>query len=47
MHVSPQTLTVFSCAPGKTILDETYNGRNAVFIESLLNHITKPDVDIE
>ena len=47
IHCFPETLVVFSCAPGKAAMDETYNGRNGVFMGSLLQHITEPHNDIE
>lgn len=42
-----QTLIVYSCAPGKSVLDETSNNRNGSFIENLLKYIEKADKDIE
>jgi len=42
-----QTLIVFSCAPGKSVQDETRNNRNGSFIENLLSYISTPDKDIE
>ncbi|CAF4074935.1 unnamed protein product [Rotaria sp. Silwood1] len=47
MHASSQTLIAFSCAPGKTALDETQNGRNSIFTGSLLEHIVTPNEHIE
>ncbi|CAF4592294.1 unnamed protein product, partial [Rotaria sp. Silwood2] len=47
MHASSHTFIAFSCAPGKTALDETTNGRNSIFTGSLLNHISTPHAHIE
>ncbi|UJR15734.1 hypothetical protein I4U23_002669 [Adineta vaga] len=47
MHAPPETLIMFSCAPGKAALDETYNGRNGIFTGILLEHIAKAHDDIE
>ncbi|CAF4978434.1 unnamed protein product, partial [Rotaria sp. Silwood1] len=41
------TVIAFSCAPGKTALDETQNGRNSIFTGSLLEHIATPNIRIE
>ena len=42
-----QTLIVFGCAPGRMVMDETYNKRNGSFTENLLKYITIPNKDIE
>ncbi|CAF0868004.1 unnamed protein product [Adineta ricciae] len=47
IHGLPETLVVFSCAPGKAAMDETYNGRNGVFMGSLLQYITESHNHIE
>ncbi|CAF4014961.1 unnamed protein product [Rotaria sp. Silwood1] len=47
MHAPPKTLIVFACAPGKTVQDETRNGRNGSFVENLLKYIATPNTDIE
>ncbi|CAF3563988.1 unnamed protein product [Rotaria sp. Silwood1] len=47
MHASSHTVIAFSCAPGKTALDETQNGRNSIFTGSLLEHIATPNIRIE
>ncbi|CAF4807213.1 unnamed protein product, partial [Rotaria sp. Silwood2] len=47
MSTPPETLLVFSCGVGQGALDETRNGKNSIFTENLLKHITTPDEDIE
>lgn len=47
MHPALQTLIVYACASGKTVLDETWNGRNSSFIENLKKDIVIPNKDIE
>ncbi|UJR32732.1 hypothetical protein I4U23_020191 [Adineta vaga] len=42
-----QTLIVFGCAPGGAVQDETRNDRNGSFMENLLEHIKRPNTDIE
>ncbi|CAF0755588.1 unnamed protein product [Rotaria sordida] len=47
IHPPPKTLIVFACAPGKTVQDETQNGRNGSFMENLLKWIVTCNTDIE
>ena len=47
MNAPAETLIMFSCAPGRAVLDETHNDRNGSFIENLLKHITTPNHDVE
>ena len=47
MNTPPETLCVFSCAPGKGAIHETRNGRNGIFLGCLLEHIEASDQHIE
>ncbi|CAF3717566.1 unnamed protein product [Adineta steineri] len=47
VNAPDQTLVVFACAPGKTLLDETKNNKNGIFMQNVLKHISAPNKDIE
>jgi uncharacterized caspase-like protein len=47
MNTPPETLIVFSCAPGKGALDDALNNKNSVFAQNLLRHIETSNEDIE
>ena len=42
-----QTMIVYACAPGKESLDQSRNGRNGIFMETLLEHIGRSDKEVE
>ncbi len=47
MTTLSESIIVFACGRGGVIVDETRNGRNGPFVESLLKYISTPDIDIE
>ncbi|CAF4139831.1 unnamed protein product [Rotaria sp. Silwood2] len=47
MNAPPETLIVFSCAPGRATLDETRNEKNGIFMGNLLKRIATLNTHIE
>ncbi|CAF2727351.1 unnamed protein product [Rotaria sp. Silwood2] len=47
MEAVGDSIIVFACAPGKLAQDVARNGRNGLFTFHLLQHIAKPNADIE
>ena len=47
MPALSESLIAYACTSDAIALDETHNGTNGYFVESLLKHIKTPDTDID
>ena len=47
MENSPQTFVAYSCAPGKTALENGKNSHNGYFAKYLVQHLRIPDIDFQ